>query len=398
LLDVLIIGAGPVGSRAAFRLAEMGHDVAVLEKRTEIGDKPCCTGIISQECATYLSLPDELVFRKVNGANMFSPSHRLTIQRDQTQALIVDRPAFDRWMAGKAQSAGAKYHLFCRAENICQGNGRVSIEARGNSAALRFEARAVILADGFNSALAKRSGLGQPGYFVAGAQAEVGLSGVDEVEVYFDQSLAPGFFAWIVPTSKQRGLVGLLSQRSAGDNLKDWIRRLQEKGRVVDGDFEIRYGGIPLKPLRTTYADRLLVVGDAAGQVKPTTGGGIYFGLLAADLAAETLHKSLITDQLSAHSLSLYQKNWHKKLKSELLAEYWARRLYKYLDNQRLDQIFVKLNSSGIVDRILEEDGWAFDWHGQAILKALRLAVGRRAGAWLGKAANLNRLFTRKQN
>jgi digeranylgeranylglycerophospholipid reductase len=398
LLDVLIIGAGPVGSRAALRLAEMGHDVAVLEKRPEIGGKPCCTGIISQECATYLSLPDDLVFRKANGAKMFSPSHQLRVQRPQTQALIVDRPAFDRWMAGKAQSAGAKYHLFCRAENISQGKGRVSIEVNGNSSSPRFEARAVILADGFNSALAKQSGLGQPGYFVAGAQAEVGLSEVEEVEVYFDQILAPGFFAWIVPTSKQRGLVGLLSQRSAGQKLKEWIKGLQEKGRVVDGDFEVRYGGIPLKPLKTTYADRLLVVGDAAGQAKPTTGGGLYFGLLAADLAAETLHKCLIEDQLSARSLSLYQKNWHKKLKSELLAEYLARRLYKYLDNQRLDQIFVRLNSSGIVDQILEDDSWAFDWHGHAILKALRLVVARRAGAWLGKGAGLNRLFARKQN
>jgi digeranylgeranylglycerophospholipid reductase len=398
LLDVLVIGAGPVGSRTACRLAEMGNNVAVLEKSREVGTKLCCTGIISRECADYLGLPDEVVFRKVKGAKMFSPSRHLTVQRPEIQALILNRSAFDRWMARKAQSSGVQYHLGCKADKISSAPGGVSVEAELDSSSLKFEARAVVLADGFNSPLARQSGLGKPGWVVAGAQAEVGLVGVEEVEVHFNQSLAPGFFAWIAPTTKNQGLIGLLTNRSPGEKLKEWIRELQRVGRVVPGSFDMHYGGIPLKPLKTTYSDRLLVVGDAAGQVKPTTGGGLYFGLLAADFAAETLHKCLKEDRLSARSLSIYQNLWQKKLKSELRMESLARKLYPLLDNARLDQIFEKLNSSGIVNQLMEDDGWSFDWHGNVILRALRMVVARKAGAWLGRGAGLSRLFERKNN
>ena len=104
----------------------------------------------------------------------------------------------------------------------------------------------MVLATGFNSPIVKNLGLGRTGYFVAGAQTEVEISGVKEVEVYLDQKVAPGFFGWLVPISATRGLVGLLSRQSPGQHLRNWITQLEVKKKVVPGTHKIRYGGIPL--------------------------------------------------------------------------------------------------------------------------------------------------------
>ncbi len=172
-------------------------------------------------------------------------------------------------------------------------NDRVLIEVEEKGNIRQYEAQAAVLTTGFNAPLVKRLGFGQAGDFVAGAQAEVQVNGIEEVEVYFDQKLAPGFFAWLVPTSEGRCLAGLMSRKSPGYHLREWLTNLEAQGKIIPDKYQIHYGGIPIKPLARTFGDRLLVVGDAAGQVKPTTGGGIYFGMLCADMAADTLHNAI---------------------------------------------------------------------------------------------------------
>ena len=93
---------------------------------------------------------------------------------------------------------------------------------------------------------------------------------------------------------------------------------LQAQGRIASVEIEPCYRGIPIKPLPRTYGDRLVVVGDAAGQVKPTTCGGIYYGLLCADIATNNLHRALKRDDLSAKSLANYERGWKRKLGREL--------------------------------------------------------------------------------
>ena len=97
----------------------------------------------------------------------------------------------------------------------------------------------------------------------------------------------------MVPTASGRARVGLLSRRNPGLYLSKLLASLLAQGKLASSEAEPSYGGIPLKPLPRIYGERLLVARDAAGQVKPTTGGGIYFGLLCADMAADTLHQAL---------------------------------------------------------------------------------------------------------
>ncbi len=371
--DVLVIGGGPTGSYLASRLAGMGFDVLVLERRARLGDKVCCAGVIGQECFDSFVLDDSLLLRRVNSARVFLPSGRpISLWREENQACIVDRAALDVVMAERARAAGAEYALSSPVKDIQLGEDRVTAEIRNGGHQQNLEARAAVIAAGFDSRLAERAGLGKPGDFVIGAQAEVEIGDIPEVEVYLGRETAPGFFAWLVPTSPSKGLVGLLSRRKPGIYLERLLSSLRAQGKIGMAGAEPGYRGISLRPPDRTYARRLLVVGDAAGQVKPTTGGGIYFGLLGAEIAVRKLKRALEQDDLSARSLAGYEKEWKKKLGKELGVDYWARRLYERLSDRQLDRVFEIAVDNGIVEALLEDKDLSFDWHGKAILRVAR--------------------------
>jgi flavin-dependent dehydrogenase len=263
------------------------------------------------------------------------------------------------------------------ARDLTVKDDRVVVEVAHDGEGLKLEARAAVIATGFGTRLV--DGLGKIGDFVIGAQAEVETRDIDEVEVYLGQEIAPGFFAWLVPTSPPMALVGLLSRRNPEFYLKKLISSLHAQGKVTSTEGNLSYRGIPLEPLARTYSKRLLVVGDAAGQVKPTTGGGIYYGLVCADIAARNLGQALEKDNLSAKSLANYEREWKRKLGWELRICYWGRKLYEHLNDRQIDRIFDIIKTNGIDDALLKADDLSFDWHGKAILRL----VGQRV---LGRA------------
>ena len=160
---------------------------------------------------------------------------------------------------------------------------------------------------------------------------------------------------------------------------------LVAQGKIVSAEDKMSYGGIPLKPLPKTYSERLVVIGDAAGQVKPTTGGGIYYGLLSADIAANTLHRALENNDLSAKSLASYERQWRKKLGWELRIGYWARKFYERLSDRQIARMFDVIESNGIDEALLKAEDLSFDWHGEAVLRLL----GHRA---ISKAIKLMKI------
>ena len=146
---------------------------------------------------------------------------------------------------------------------------------------------------------------------------------------------------------------------------------LLAQGKIASDEAELSYAGIPLRPLAKTYSERLVVVGSAAGQVKPTTGGGIYYGLLCADMAADNLHQALKSDDLSARNLAKYDREWKRKLRQELRSGYWARKFYELLNDRQIDRIWDIIKSNGIDEALLKADDLSFDWHRQAVLRLI---------------------------
>ena len=376
LYDVLIVGAGPAGSYAACELASSGHSVAVLEQKKAPGLDVCCTGIISTECFDSFGIGPEVILTRANSARLLSPSGKhLRVQSAEVQAYVVDRTLFDQAIARKARARGANYFFSSPVTDITMGKDRAQVETSCCGSKEIFTARAVILASGFSPKLCQKLGLGKIKHLTVGAQVEIEAKNIDEVEVYFGQQIAPGFFAWLVPTSPDKALAGLLSASHASLHLEKFLLGPFCGDRMIKRGAKIRQKVVPLGTLARTYGDRILVIGDAAGQVKPTTGGGIYFGHLGAKIASEVLKEALIGDDLSAARFSRYQRQWKLKMGREISLGYRARQAYARLSDRRIERVFNVLDSGGMVEALLNSPNFSFDWHSRLILDGLKYSL-----------------------
>jgi len=372
------VGAGPSGSYIAGKLSALGHKVLVLEEHPTIGLPVCCTGIIGKECVDHFPVPRSVILKAVNSATIFSPSGKgIRIEKDSPQAYIINRTAFDQVLANQAQGEGAEYLLEAKVKGFSSDDNGVKVEVECRGKKFFFPGRVLVIACGFGSSLPQR--LGRIKDFIIAAQAEVEVNGVEEVEVYTGQSITPGSFAWLVPTSQGRGLAGLLSSRPSL-YIKPFLSRLYTMGKINSQEVKIGYALIPLEPLPQTYEGRVIVVGEAAGQVKPTTGGGIYYGLIASDIAAEVLHQALYQNSLSAPFLSQYQKEWRRRMGGEMEIGRWARSLYENLSDKHLEIAFQFVTSSGVMETLLQAEDFSFDWHSRIIIKAIK--YGALAKLW----------------
>jgi digeranylgeranylglycerophospholipid reductase len=371
--DVIIVGAGPAGSYMAYELASSGHNVAVFEEKSAPGLNACCTGIISTECFQSLGLSTDGILTKVNSAKFFSPSGRcLRLQTEKVQAYVVNRLLLDKEIASKAQYKGTQYFFSTPVIDIIPVKDNIQVEALCSGKREIFSARAVVLANGFKPKLPMKLGLGKIKNFLVGAQAEIEAKNVDELEVYFDQEMAPGAFAWLVPTSPNTAYIGLLAISQAKLHLQKFLKNIFYRGKLTGREAKIEQKAVPLGTLARSYGDRILVVGDAAGQVKPTTGGGIYFGHLGAKIAAGVLDDALGSDNLTAGQLSLYQKQWKAKMGKELSRGYRARWAYTKLSDRQIEGIFSALDFTGMAEALLNSSDFSFDWHSKLIMAVLK--------------------------
>ncbi|MFU8796969.1 MAG: NAD(P)/FAD-dependent oxidoreductase [Dehalococcoidia bacterium] len=388
--DVIVVGAGPAGSYAAYKLASSGHRVAVFEEKSAPGVDSCCTGIISPECLESLDLRTDVTLTRADSARFFAPSGRcLRFQAQKVQAYVADRGLLDRALAAKAQSRGAQYFFSSPIRSVVPGKDGIQAEARCSGTSEVFTARALVLASGCTTELPQRLGLGKVKRFLIGAQTELETRDITEVEVHFGRRVAPGSFAWLVPVSNNRAYAGLLSSSDSGLLMQRFVDDLCRRGRATNGHVKIRQKAIPLETPARSYGDRVLAIGDAAGQVKRTTGGGIYFGHLGARIAAGVLDAALKSDDLTMRRLAAYQKQWKAKIGKELRRGQLARWALTRLSDAQIERVFDVLGSNGHVQHMIESGDISFDWHSKLALAALRYSS---AYPWL----RMRRLLSRE--
>ena len=365
--DVIVVGAGPAGNNAALGLATQGYSVTVIDWREAIGDK-LCTGILGRECVQRFPIDQDLIYREPRSAQLVAPAAgTVRFEAAASQACVVDRVSYVASFANRARAAGAEYLLGQRVQRVVpQKEGVTVVTDQGV-----HRARSLVLAAGFGSPLIRQVGLGSVSDFVAGVQAVVSTNGVDDVEVHLGNDVAPGFFSWLVPTLPNRALVGLLARKQAQAYLTSFIQRLRQAGKIKDVITEATCWGVPLRPLKRTYRDRVLVVGDAAGQVKPTTGGGIFYSLLASEIAAQVLSEALAADDLSSGRLSQYQTRWKDLLAGELQVGYSARRLFEFLNDRQISSLVTQAGANGFHSDLVGSSDVSFDWHSKMIAKVM---------------------------
>jgi digeranylgeranylglycerophospholipid reductase len=342
--DILVIGAGPAGLISACKAASKKADVVVLEEHEKIG-QPChCAGLLSLKGLERLGIPADgpYVQNKVKGARFFSPSGlSFTVEKDEPVACVVDRRLFDRFLAKKTTEAGARISLNKEVKSIERGEKKVIIQIEKE----KYYAKMGIDAEGVSARITKAIGL-KPldrDLTLSGLQYDLENVGIDQnyVEVHIGRNTAPCFFAWVIPLSKGRARVGLGCK---GVNPKELLeefvtRRFGDEDDLEWGDVRsglIITGG----PIDRTFSDKFLAVGDAAGQVKPTTGGGVILGGTCASIAGETAAEAVACRDCSASFLSRYENLWKDELSKDFRMMLLARRVMNRLSDRALNKLF----------------------------------------------------------
>lgn len=365
LYDAAVIGGGPVGLYIAQKLSNNGFEICLIEQKNLIGEGVVCTGLISKESFQRYDLPEKSILSCIKSFSFISPEKQeLKYFHPDVLAYVVDRSIFDRALAEKAQRAGARYFLGNRVNSIEETNKYYKISADGHF----WNAKFVVIATGVNYQLQSKLGMGKPPRLLYGSQIELPIQGDDtNIEIHISQHYIPCSFAWITPISKKRARVGMIIEKKG----KSYLRRFIKKrlGIYLDTGIEQRIAvkAIAYGPITRSVKGKIITVGEAAGQVKTTTGGGIFMGLFCADIATEKIAKAL----KKGTKIDDYDTTWRSALLSELEIGKKVRQIASRFNDQAIERLFtfVKNNQlwvSSLTPRI------NFDFHSDLLYYCLK--------------------------
>lgn len=325
--DVLVIGAGPAGSIAARNAAEKGLDVLLIEKRQEIGDPVRCAEGVSKECLKkHVEIDKKWICADLKASHIYAPDGTRIEMAEEISGgevgYVLERKVFDRALAEQAARAGAEVRVKTRATDLILEDGFVrgaKLMHLGKTYDVR--AKIVIGADGIESKVGRWAGIDTSlkpidietctQYLIAGVDIAQ-----DHCEFYVGNEIAPGGYIWIFPKGEGKANVGVGILGSRAGKFKprpvDYLNSFMEKKFPDARIIEMVYGGVPVSgSIEKTSANGLMLIGDAARQSDPITGGGILNAMEAGKLAGEAAYAAISAGDVSFQKLEeVYEKRW----------------------------------------------------------------------------------------
>ena len=369
--DIVIVGAGVAGCEAALETAKKSARVLLLEEHPQVGLPSHCSGVVSISGLELLGLEAHSSFSQklIHGARFFPPhGESIEVRKKGPVALILNRMKLDQFLAKQAVAAGVELRAKTRASKFERTADGDSLTLADGS---KVASKVVIDASGAGSRLPEQAGLKAPdwGQILPGLQYELAdmKEQGDLVELFFGSKRAPGFFAWSIPTGKNSARVGLASKKGNVKKFLDDLVKEQWPKATVDAT---KSGSVLVAgPVARCWSPGFIAVGDAAGQVKQTTGGGIviggYCGKLAGIAAASAAsHNGVEADRF----LRDYDTRWREKFGSDLRKMGLARKLFAGLSDETLDRLFSVLREN--VSEIEKEGD--MDFQGKIITSMLK--------------------------
>ena len=375
--DVVIAGGSVSGLLAAREVAAKGLSVVVLEDDTEIGTPEHCGGLVSIAGIQNLGIvpSDVSIQNNIKYAKISSPSKSFELNAEKQKVIVLDRRVFDKQIAFQAQKMGAEIRVRCSVLSISKkkedvendigdDNGCYIIKTSNGLLACKY----FVDARGVGSLIRhNRQGILQS------AQYEVYAPWIirDTIEVKFDRDKYPGFFAWIIPIGSERGKVGVAGKSiNAANVLKSYM---DSKGGAYSVVRKVYAPIWIMGPMEHFVSGRNIIIGDAAGQTKPTTAGGIYSCGMGGILAGRAI--AIAKQKNDDNLLHDYEKKWFSIFKSEFEKMLIIRKILERLDNKAIDELFSTL-SEGEMELVSKMSD--FDFHSTAISRILYSRSGSR--------------------
>lgn len=353
--DVVIVGAGPVGSTIAYYLTDVGLNVAVIDKKTQIGYPLQCAGILSRHIHDVNELPQDIILNEVMGSFLHTRNHILNVKKDESVAYVIDRIAYDEFLLDKSLKNGAKLI----------NHKVIDVDARNGITYLsdnqKIKSKVIIGCDGYNSTLSDKIGNVQKNFPASQMLVRIDEKNMakfrnsnenvnDYVDTYLFNDILPGFL-WIIPLKDNLYRIGLFSNQTHKTQNEFLTNFLNE-----NFDYEIieKYKGfIPIfNDKNQLVSDRLLLIGDSAGQIKPTSGGGLLIGFDACRMASR-----YVADAINENDLGLlkgYQKEFKAKYMKEFNYQFKVQKTLNLLSDDDLDYFFLKLKENDCENLISE--------------------------------------------
>ncbi len=363
--DIVVVGAGPIGAYTAYQLADKGFNVCLLDKKKKIGEGIICAGIISKEAFKRYDLPSESILSRIDSVSFISPfGQRLEYEGPDIFAYIVSRKIFDSGLLKLAKRVGAEVNMGQKAVDIKELRDSYKVVCSKNN----YYAKAVVIATGINYELLNKLRMGTPPQFIYGSQIEMPISfSQSNIQIHLGQTFVPGSFGWVIPAGDNTSRIGVLVQNRG----KVWLKKMLEQRLHFSvkniNDEELKIKPIAYGPIKHCVKGNILAVGEAAGQVKTTTGGGIFYGLLCSEIAVHKLTQVL----KNRGDLHDYEIAWRSALISELDIGKHLRNIAVKLSDREIETLFsfVKKNRFWVellVSRI------NFDYHSNLIYFCLK--------------------------
>ena len=344
--DVIVVGGALAGSRTAELLARNGRDVLLIEEHEKIG-LPCkCTGLVSWRTPEILKkMPKRLVVNKLDRGKFYAPDGNSFILKSKKAAYVLDRTGLDRFLFEQAVKAGAEVKTE-HFETFQYNNSCVEVKTNKDI----YKTKILIGADGANSTVSQKAKLPMPKNIFVGLQTTAHGNFEQYADLWFGKNIAPNFFAWVVPENEEIARIGLATPISPKPYYERFLEtRLNHNGLKPDVAGVIRFG-----VMKDTVADRIMLVGDAACQVKPFSGGGITYGLIAAQICAGAVEKAFEENKFNYSFFKQnYDLEWKKKLVPGIRKGMMFRKLLYLLPDSQVNLLFksIKLFGHKILDK-----------------------------------------------
>ena len=351
----MVVGGGPGGLYSAWSLAGQGFGVGLVEEHRTAGQPVHCTGIMAPDAFREFNIPRSAILNELHTVRFFSPfGKEFQYSPATVEAVAIDRVRFDQELFRMAKDAAVEMYLGRRVTRIEIDDNAVRVQCGDRGPAIT--ARACILATGAGYRLHRQLQLGFPPLYLNSAQVEIPTQTTDDVEIHFGSYFAPEGFGWVVPVHRESARfarLGVMCSANPDTSFRRFLEVIAQRLQLGDtSNLTARKRMLPLAPIAKTYGTRLLVVGDAAGLVKPTTGGGIYFSIVTAAIAAGLMAEGLSRDTLSSAFLSEYEKRWRRQLGSEVRMQVLFRLVSARLNDGEVDQLFDLARTEGLISLI----------------------------------------------